>query len=209
MSKDLTPLFELYERLFNFFNEKYYNNELPMPVFVTDATYKDTNKTNFVKYKIWSIDSDTRYEMGINTDYLDCPIEEKICSLLHQMAHYYNLLKGISDTCKKGKYHNKYFLKTILGRGLEVEKKDCFGYRNTTLSEGAKELIKKHFKEEDNVNIKRDRPLKEHKEKKQKKYKYKCLNCKCRISLDIKANPHCDVCKEYLVQMNVKVNKNK
>ena len=62
MSNDLTPLFELYDKLFNFFNAQYYNNELPLPVFMTDPSYRDTSKTNFVKFKVWTIKGEARYE---------------------------------------------------------------------------------------------------------------------------------------------------
>ena len=72
MSSELNPLYELYEKLFNFFNTQYYNNELPMPVFMTDPSYRDSSKTNFVKFKVWTINEVARYEKGINTDYLDC-----------------------------------------------------------------------------------------------------------------------------------------
>ena len=65
MSNELTLITEYYKDLFTFWNEKYYDNALPVPVFVIDITSLSANHTNIFYFKVWKINGIDQYEMRI------------------------------------------------------------------------------------------------------------------------------------------------
>jgi len=60
----------------------------------------------------------------------------EICAtMLHEMAHLYNLQHGIADVSNNGYYHNKRFKYTAEAHGLIIEKHDKYGWTITTLTQ--------------------------------------------------------------------------
>lgn len=67
---------------------------------------------------------------------------EEICgTLLHEMAHLYNLMHDIKD-CNTSQYHNGKFKAAAETHGLIVEKTN-HGWSKTSLNDDLKEYIKK------------------------------------------------------------------
>ncbi|MCL2082956.1 MAG: hypothetical protein FWH04_06955 [Oscillospiraceae bacterium] len=59
----------------------------------------------------------------------------EVCgTMLHEMAHLYNIHHGIEDVSNNGYYHNKRFKDTAEAHGLIIEKHDKYGWTITTLT---------------------------------------------------------------------------
>ena len=55
-------------------------------------------------------------------------------TLLHEMAHLYNLVHGIQAVSNNGYYHNQKFKATAESHGLHIEKHAKYGWTVTTLA---------------------------------------------------------------------------
>ena len=112
------------EKMFRELNKHYYNGELPEPIITLKKTPSAYGHITTVKTWTVSTEQDTeqRYEINISTATLDRPIENTTATLLHEMAHLYNLVHGIRDTSSQsGAYHNKRFKATAEAHGLVID----------------------------------------------------------------------------------------
>lgn len=133
---------ELY-RIFDIVNREKFDSILPTPVITIQKT-KGKNLGHFTLNRIWRDknnivndnvevdDNDTaaQYEININpAHFFEREAVEIIETLIHEMCHYWNKVKGIDDG-----NHNKKF-KTIAEKvGLECERGQNVGYGYTSLS---------------------------------------------------------------------------
>jgi hypothetical protein len=62
------------------------------------------------------------------------PPVEVFASLAHEAAHSIAQLRGITDTRRQGRYHNRHFRAVATDLGLAAQRDDPFGYRLTTLT---------------------------------------------------------------------------
>ena len=85
------------EKMFRELNKHYYNSELPEPIITLKKTPSAYGHITTVK--TWTVNTEQgteqRYEINISTATLDRPIENTTATLLHEMAHLYNLVHGI------------------------------------------------------------------------------------------------------------------
>ncbi len=65
------------------------------------------------------------------------PPVEVLASLAHEAAHSIAQLRGITDTSRRGRYHNRHFRAVATDLGLAAQRDDPFGYRLTTLTPAA------------------------------------------------------------------------
>lgn len=145
--QSLQPIIEKLENLFSKANDRFYNGELQKPVITVSP---DSTKGAYgwcTAYKAWkNIDSkddkDGFYEINICSEYLTRPFEQVVGTLLHEMVHLYNLQKGIQDTSRGGKYHNKKFKEIAEQHGLHIEKDSTYGWTITTLNDEGQEFVK-------------------------------------------------------------------
>lgn len=81
------------EKMFRALNAHFYAGALPEPI----ITLKKTPGAygHITCGKTWQAGTERRYEINISTATLDRPIEETAATLLHEMAHLYNLENGI------------------------------------------------------------------------------------------------------------------
>ena len=111
------------ERLYDYCNEKLFNNELDKPVITVQLDSK--NKTNgwFTPAKVWKhADTDEgAHEINITAQQLNRPIREIASTMIHEMCHYYAELNNMQDTSRSGTYHNKLFKRIAEQHGLKVE----------------------------------------------------------------------------------------
>jgi hypothetical protein len=98
-------------RCFTLFNEKVFNNELPEPA----ITIQTKGKRNVYGWcsavEYWkSQDGEIKkFEINIAAEYLDRSSLEIMQTMLHEMVHLYDVIKGIKDCSRSGTFHNKRF----------------------------------------------------------------------------------------------------
>lgn len=175
---------------FNAINEHFYNGELEKPI----ITFKEGKRKQAYGWietrKQWVQGKNERYEINISVDFLgERSIECTISTLMHEMAHLYNLQNGIKDTSRGGVYHNKKFKETAEAHGLIIEFNEHIGWSLTSLQENTKQWIA------DNINIKEFKIYKRTAERipgaskpKQSMKKLVCPNCGniARVTSNIK-----------------------
>ena len=132
---------ELY-RSFDFFNERFANNQLPKVV----ITVQDSGRKNalgWFAHQSWidNICNDHACEINLSAEYIGTNANNTLCTLLHEMAHLYNASRGIRD-CSSGQYHNKRFKIAAEMFGLEVSRMGSRGYAKTVLGKDAIKAIK-------------------------------------------------------------------
>jgi len=76
-----------------------------------------------------------RIEISICAEYIDRPISEVAATMLHEMAHLYDLTHSIKDVSDNGYYHNMKFKETAEAHGLHIEQHATYGWTITTLTE--------------------------------------------------------------------------
>ena len=121
------------EKMFRALNAHFYAGTLPEPI----ITLKKTPGAygHITCGKTWQAGTERRYEINISTATLDRPIEETAATLLHEMAHLYNLENGIKDTSgSNNAYHNKAFKQTAESHGLIIEHSARYGWTITSPS---------------------------------------------------------------------------
>lgn len=201
----LQPIIKQLESLFSSLNQKFYNNELPMPIITVSP---DTTKGAYgwcTSWKAWKeVTSHTKdenssegfYEINICAEYLQRPFIETAQTLLHEMAHLYNCIHEIKDTSRGGTYHNKKYAVTATAHGLNVAEHDKYGWTITTLNDEAKAYI-----ESMNITtfeVHREKLPKKSGTSKQSSRKYVCPICGCIVRATKEVNIICGDCNEPL-----------
>lgn len=81
----------------------------------------------------WENGDGELHELTITAEYLKRPVHEIAETMVHEMVHHFNFLRGVKD-CNASQYHNRKFAEICEAVGLLVEKgKRGFAY--TDLSE--------------------------------------------------------------------------
>lgn len=186
---------------FNAINRDFYNGELEK-VIITVKEGKKKSAFGWIETtKNWKQNGVDRHEINISADYIgERSVVQTITTLMHEMAHLYNLQNGIKDTTRSGIYHNKEFKKTAESHGLKVEQVDKIGWSLTTATPETKKWIA------ENVPIKSFGVYKKAKEKdpkssrtKQSSRKYVCAKCGLIARLTKEAAIMCVDCKEVMI----------
>lgn len=131
------------EKAFDKLNEHYYGGKLPKVVI-----HFYPNRTNKPMYgfittkKVWTDGKKCEYEINICADTPSEGKKQVYETLLHEMAHLYNMENGINDISNNGYYHNKRFKETAEAHGLKAGK-NKYGWSNTTLDDEAEEFVEK------------------------------------------------------------------
>ena len=137
---------EALELLFDYFNHKLFNSELPAVALTIQSQGRKSCYGWCSVGERWECkDLDLRikwYEINLSAEYMDRGIEPVSATLIHEMVHLWNGINGINDCNPKTQNHNKNFKAKAEEVGLIVEKMDKKGWATTYLSESLKELIK-------------------------------------------------------------------
>ena len=104
--------------------------------------------------EIWNASGEKYRGINLCAEYLDRPIFELAATLLHEMAHLYNLVHSIQDVSNNGYYHNQKFRATAEAHGLHIEKHAKYGWTVTTLAPEAEAWIRETLAE-DKINASR------------------------------------------------------
>jgi DNA-directed RNA polymerase subunit RPC12/RpoP len=142
----------------------------------------------------------TMYEINLSAEHINRPFKEIVSTLLHEMCHLSNSLKGIQD-CTKSQYHNEQFKTEAEHVGLKVEKVKKFGYAITECGEElSKEIDEWSFCDKTIFNIARIENTKEKIVKQSTTVKYICPKCNSKVKGIEGLNIMCEDCDEKFVE---------
>lgn len=144
----LKPVIEQLDQLFENLNQHFYNHELEKPILAINTNQGRNILGWCTAWKVWgthrneSLDSeDGYYEINISAEYLNRPFAEISETMLHEMAHLYNLQHQIQDTSRSGKYHNKHFKEAAEAHGLICSSVPKYGLADTKLTPEALQYV--------------------------------------------------------------------
>ena len=122
------------ETMFDRFNCHFYAGALARPAITVSP---DGGRGAFgwcTVYEIWQANGGAYREINICAEYINRPIGEVAATMLHEMAHLYNLTHGINDVSNNGYYHNKRFKETAEAHGLMIDHHPSYGWTMTELT---------------------------------------------------------------------------
>lgn len=129
------------EAMFDLFNHYFYNGEMIRPAITVSPDSVRGAYGWCTVYEIWQASGEAYREINICAEYIDRPISEVAATMLHEMAHLYNLTKGIKDVSNNGYYHNKKFKVTAESHGLSIGHDNTYGWTVTTLTADTAEWL--------------------------------------------------------------------
>ena len=138
--ESLTSTITDFEKLFAKLNKHFFNNELETPVIsVCPDLFPKGSLGWFTTTRVWKAETGREmFEINICADHMERDLLELAETLLHEMVHLFNQLKGVKDCTRGGYYHNKAFKTAAESHGLICD--ECNrsnGYGITKLSESA------------------------------------------------------------------------
>ena len=158
MRETIRPMIEEAERIVGVLNEHFFGNELPTPVITISPHPKGKALGWCSSKKVWD-DSERfvadeslvqmsqeeldemmdrgYYEINLCHEFLSRDIMEVYETLLHEMVHLFNAVRGAKDTSNHGYYHNEQFKAACATHGLNCEKQERYGWAKTSLTEDA------------------------------------------------------------------------
>ena len=168
------------DRLFDVFNEKYYDNFLVKPMIIIQSTGKKPINVYCTLVKTWKkVDEEGHelYEIGISAEHLAREVYGLCGTLLHEMTHLFCLMSGIKDVSPNFIYHNKKFKIEAEKRGLIIEQAPKIGYSVTKLNEEAKVFVDSLTIDPELFTYARMLFVKPKVENKYKMHKFECPSC--------------------------------
>lgn len=130
---------ELY-RTFKFFNKTFAKDQLPEPVIMVQANQE---AYGWFRQNSWTAaDGTAILEITITAQCLNAGVDEIMNTMLHQMGHMQNFIKGIAD-CDDKQFHNENFKNIVPQFGLQAVKVKRRGYAQTVHTEKSRAAIAK------------------------------------------------------------------
>lgn len=124
-------------KIFDLLNAEYFENELSRPTITIQSTPKAYGHFT-LRDDTWTSTIGNTHEINIGAGTLARPIENIAATLLHEMVHYYNHVKGIQDCSRGNTYHNRRFKEAAEARGLQIAHSEKNGW---SITEPTEELI--------------------------------------------------------------------
>lgn len=211
------------ESLFSIMNDEFYNSELETPIITVAPDERHRCYGWCTTWKAWNIVGEHErpgyYEINVCSDYLHRPMMDTAETMLHEMAHLYNLKHEIKDCSRAGTYHNKKYKETAEAHGLTVSQSQKNGYAITELNKEATAFLQAvtNIKFEivrynghqapDNKNDKSDNGQTEggeddKKKKKSSTRRYQCPTCGTIIRATKDVNVICADCMELMIKLD-------
>ena len=193
------------EKLFEVFNEKYYEGKLERPILVVSPK-ADSAYGWCTTYKAWKSGESGFYEISISGSHMNRKFGEICATLLHEMVHLYHLQNDIKGVSRGGTYHNGTFRDDANQRGLQIEKHPTYGWTITKLNEEGDSFIRTIEAEFGiyRVDLKPTAQVEddetEKKPKKKTSRKYVCPVCGIIVRATKEVNIVCGDCEETLVE---------
>lgn len=186
------------ERLFDYCNEKLFNNELEKPVITVQRDEKNKANGWFSCSKVWKWNnaSEGAHELNITAHALNRPIKQIASTMIHEMCHLYAEMNNMQDTSRSGKYHNKLFKKIAEQHGLKVECVQTIGWSHTELTPETDVLITSFVEHNPETLIYRAPVFKGQTVKTSSTRKYVCPCCQQSVRATKQVNIMCLDCNE-------------
>ena len=121
------------EAMFDLFNHHFYSGELTRPAITVSPDGGRGAYGWCSLYEIWQASVEAYREINICAEYIDRPIGEVTATMLHEMAHLYNLTHEIKDVSNNWYYHNKKFKETAAWLAQQPGMEDINASRKTVL----------------------------------------------------------------------------
>lgn len=120
-------------------NHDWFDDELELEkcVFTVQSTPKSYGHfTPYLSYRVHSVDGEKEaVEINIGAGTLDRDILDVVCTLIHEMVHWYNWSHQIQDCSRNNTYHSKKFKNEAERRGLVIGYDSRIGWSLTSASE--------------------------------------------------------------------------
>lgn len=211
-------------KLYDYINEKIFNNELVKPVITVQTDEKNKAWGWWSCKKVWKwqdtapancAECDERdccenyadcskfidreeHELNISAQFLNRPIKEIAATLIHEMCHQYATINKLQDCSRSGTYHNKLFKKIAETHGLKVECVKTIGYAHTELTAESEKLIAAFVAKNSENIIYRSPVIKGGKVKSSSTRKYVCPCCGLSVRATKEVNIMCADCNELM-----------
>lgn len=132
------------EKMFDLFNDHFYAGELARPAITVSPDGGRGAYGWCTVYEIWQANGQAYREINICAEYINRPISDVAATMLHEMAHLYNLTHGIKGVSNNGYYHNKKFKETAEAHGLAISHQHTYGWTVTDLTPETAAWIAQH-----------------------------------------------------------------
>lgn len=127
-------------RIFDLLNAEYFDGELVRPTITIQSTPRAYGHFS-LRSDTWVSQLGSFHEINLGAGTIARPIEEVVCTMAHEMVHYYNFVHGIQDCSRGGTYHNKRFRDACLCRDMNVTHSDKYGFSHTSPGDGLLEFV--------------------------------------------------------------------
>lgn len=186
------------ERCFTEFNKLLFQNKLPRPVITVQAAGRK-NAYGWFAPDAWTMKKNRVCEINLSAEWLSRTVDLTLGTLLHEMVHLDNAMKGLKDCDPRSQHHNKLFKLGAERVGFIVEQTEK-GWSKTVLSPDLKALIEKMKPNADVLGIFRgmESGAKAKKGSKLKKWSCGCCNIRVAVS-DFDAT--CNLCGNNFEEM--------
>lgn len=203
-------IFEL-SRIFRLLNDHYYNGELTAPIIAVQTQGKKSAYGWCTLRKVWREDvpeleedgeqeaapvGRNYYEITLTAEYLNRANEDIVETMLHEMAHLYNLQHRIKDNSRGGTYHNEKFKATAEAHGLTVENHEKYGWAITALTDDARAHVQTLKINRQAFKVARMAAKKGKEKAKTSSRKYVCACCGLTVRATKEVNLICGDCHE-------------
>jgi hypothetical protein len=112
--------------------------ELPEVVIITGSGLIGGSKWGHFRADGWKADQERRHELFLAGEALAKGARQVLQTMIHEAAHTISKVRGIQDTSRQGRWHNKEFKKAAEELGLEhkaASADSSHGYSFVTLTE--------------------------------------------------------------------------
>lgn len=170
-----------FEKMFAFYNDKFFQGELPSVVITIQEDKKNKSYGWFTCQEVWK-ETDAKtglHEINLSAQFLNRPFDEVSATLLHELCHFYAKIHKLQDCSRSGTYHNKLFRKIAENHGLNVECVKTIGWSRTTLTADSKRVLLSFLDENPYPNFYRLSVGKTKAIRQSSTRKYECPMCLC------------------------------
>jgi DNA-directed RNA polymerase subunit RPC12/RpoP len=183
-------------------NKAKYNGTLPEPAITIQAQGKRAAYGWCSTGERWTdkTGENKRHEINICAEHLARTVPEICGTMLHEMVHLDNTLKGIQDCSRGGTWHNKKFKKTAEAVGFEVEHSSKYGDAHTKPLPELLKLFESLGIDPEAFSLYRQGEGSA-KKKQAKRLTYVCPECAAKVTASKPVNLLCDDCN---VKMELK-----
>ena len=195
----IIPEVRALEELFEDFNACFFGGELQRPVltFSSDTTRGAYGWFTLDTVWIHLADDAKANEINICCDQIESP-EQVAKTLLHEMVHQYNFMKGVKDCSRGGSYHNTKFRDACLEHGLDCHQSAKYGWCECTLQEEARQIAEPYF-EYFGMKRERDKTKRRVKTRTSSTRKYECPCCGLSVRATKEVRIMCYECQELML----------